>query len=272
MITPIIIQVILTIICIIIVPIIYQKYHSRRWFQGILWGAILFIIGIWFSYYLQEYSEFKDNELKKNLEPKINVSFYELNNHQLQITLESLNKNASKIDDFYLIFDIPGRFTNLSEEHKYNLDDCKFLHNEKSGGWNGTSTEGIWSEYISMNCYSILPEGYYRVILNYEPTEEINFGIENYLLVRMPVMNLNDFPSYTFSWVFDGNSNSVKKCMDIRNLDYIKKDDKNSISSINCTNFPELCNKYEGMPFCTNNVSCWIDKEHFVSLRNGCKV
>jgi len=267
MINPIIWLISLSVVCIVI-PLFLQKYKSRRWFQGILIGELFFLIGLWFSYGLIEYSKFQDSELKISLEPKIDISFNELTNHQLEITLKSLNKNSSKIDELYFRFDIPGVFINISNEYNYHLNGCKFFHSEKTGGWNGSSTNAIYSEYISLYCDSILSDGYYNAIINYNPTKEIDFGIENYSYIRMPFMGINDFPSYVLSWTFNGNSNQLKNCINLTNLDYIKKDDNNSVYDPICYDIPELCDNPASRAFCTNNITCEVEKEY---QQNGCE-
>jgi hypothetical protein len=198
---------------------IINKFLIKGWiFYGLLSIAI-----IWIDPFLQSRAE---NDIKNDLKPEVEIELYENSKSQIGFSVRHINE-STKIDDLSFKFDIPGTFINSEIKNIDKIENYRITSVFRSGI--GSPRETI-VEKVHIWCSNVLPKGFLRGEINFSPTLPRPIpGSEGtpYEESYMPVMDLHDFSTYVYTWVFKGNVQEESKCMDLRGLECVKKDNEN---------------------------------------------
>lgn len=242
-----------------------------------IWLAIgLCILGIiatffitnWGIYHSLDIQEQRDSEQMKLLEPNISIEISEISENQLKIIVSSMDENRSGIKDFFLDLELPGVFLNISTIRDWRTKGCIIRPSAVSEIHFSDYPYTPEKERMDIACESINPFGYYVAIINYLPTESINWTFGNRTYVTMPIMDLRDYQEYRYSWEYNGQDQDRSYCVNLSHLDYIKKDNENFIHLHEPQEIEELENAMMGH-FCYKNMSCLLDYEEY-KRRNIC--
>lgn len=164
-------------------------------------------------------------ELDRN-RPIINIRIQELENNELYLELDSLNKNGSTIDKLYFSFDIPGVFKKHEIGNEQKIGDL-LITPQFLSGYNDLTT----SQTLQFEINTIHPSGSLRIYTYYEPTTLISQFVDEgkKIFSFFPVMDLHDYLVYDFSWTYKGTSRTERGNFDLEYLKYIKNDNQNLI-------------------------------------------
>jgi len=189
---------------------------------GLIVGVIVTIIGTRITYH---YYKNKEEKNIAKITPELSIDIDEIRENQLNLNVESLNKNGSKIDKLFFKFDIPGTYLNShirdsSRIEKYSISTSFRI-----------SINGVTiSETIQFELTNIHPGGSFRAHVNYNPIIVLNEQREFEEFYYTPVFDLHDYLPYSFSWTYQGTGRSESGYENLSDLEFIKRDNENLIA------------------------------------------
>ncbi|MFC1542113.1 hypothetical protein ACFL50_06670, partial [Candidatus Latescibacterota bacterium] len=175
---------------------------------------------IWISPFLEKQAEIK---FKNTLKPDIIFDIREKSESQIFFSIQTTHRKTL-IKTLSLKFDIPGCFKD------YNLDKI-----ERAGKFNINNSFSIGgqdttAETIHVWCENLYPNSFVRARINYTPTlPRLIPGSEHtpYEEIYMPIMDLHDYSKCVYTWIFQGEEITETKYINLKNLEFIQKDNEN---------------------------------------------
>ncbi len=179
------------------------------------------------------------NKQFMSLKPEILIDISENSPNQLAVTITSTKPNSNKIEDLYFTFDIPGRFVQLTRQHKDRVGESKVSPSFLVGNHWGTLAETIY-----VVCSAIYPSGSYSFTIEYSPTELSEQPADESHPQRNVFLDLHDYSRLFYFWTFDGKTQVVRDHLDLRNLKYIQRDNEALIRAFRNERFHEYLQQH----------------------------
>ena len=209
------------------------KFYKLGW----IFFAILSVAAIWLNPFFEKQVE---EELKNEHRPDVTVEIRENGNSQVVISIQATIKKTL-IKTLSLKFNIPGVFKTYNLTDLDRVGECN-IYNYFLARVN----QEIIAETIHIWCENLSPNSYMRAEINYTPTlPRLIPGSKNtpFEEIYMPLMDLHDYSKSVYTWIFRGEEIIESKYINLKDLEFIKKDNENLLYNFQGIRFEEFMRK-----------------------------